>query len=430
MNLNRIIVVLVVLITGIFVAAAGSLAAKSDRCSPWPACKDDGDDPPPPPPPAECNDPSPSFVYIKPGGRHSDDVAYLASADGCTHNELPGIKGGSVHMTDALLDGSVHGVIIWDEDSNGQNVDQLRRADFTVNSAGHLTALNIDPDSLDLGDPGVPDGDYLGYFFPDVWGSSTHDELYLVMNRIHGHVNGGGSTSLWIYDLNDLSDKRELFRSVDSSDGWISNWSCPADTIHPQAVAGCYRPETPKWNPTGTAIYIQDTLHAADIPEITSNWEATLRLQITRGGLLSSWGVSAPQIVFTGTPTETASGPGGLAAMPRPGETGFGDLIFQDRTPRGILNVETCVAKFTPPVNDPDPAIAADLWLDCLVDNDPYTGSAFNMGDAGRGSWLSSNEILHTIREQRRLVSIYKTNIHTGVSTKLIDDAEGPDTGN
>jgi hypothetical protein len=293
--------------------------------------------------------------------------------------------------------------------------------------------LNIDPDPLNLGDPGVPDGDNLGYFFPDVWGSSTHDELYLVMNRNHGHVNGGGSTSLWIYNLNNLLDKRELFLSVNSSDGWISNWTCPEGATHPEAFAGCYRPETPKWNPTGTAIYIQDTLHAVDIPEITSNWEAVLRLQITRGEpqtSISSWAVSEPQIVFTGTPTETTSGPGGLAAMPRPGETGFGDLIFEDRTPRGMLDVEMCVTLFTPPVNDPDPAIAADLWLNCLVDNDPYTGSPFNLGNAGRGSWLSSNEILHTIREKTRLVSIYKTNIHTGVLTKLIDDAEGPDSGN
>ena len=41
MNLNRIIVMLVVLITGIFVASTGSFAGKPPKCSPWPECKDD-----------------------------------------------------------------------------------------------------------------------------------------------------------------------------------------------------------------------------------------------------------------------------------------------------------------------------------------------------------------------------------------------------
>ena len=114
MDLNRIIVVLVVLITGIFFAAAGSFAEKPDKCSPWPACNDDSD---PPSPPPECDDPSPSFAYIKRGGKQSaDKTTYLASVDGCNHIPLPGVKGNNVHMTDILSDGSVNGVVIWDED--------------------------------------------------------------------------------------------------------------------------------------------------------------------------------------------------------------------------------------------------------------------------------------------------------------------------
>jgi hypothetical protein len=191
-----------------------------------------------------------------------------------------------------------------------------------------------------------------------------------------------------------------------------------------------------KWNPTGTAIYIQDTLHATNIPEISSNWNAALRLQITRGGSLSSWGISDPQIVYTGTENENAGNPGGVGAVPGRGAPGFGDLIFEyvsfttDPTQIGMLDVETCVTLFTPPPSDPDPEIAANLWLNCLVDADPYTGQQFNVGDAKIGSWLSSSEMLYQIREKRRLVSIYKANIHTGVSTRLIEDAENPDAGN
>ena len=121
--------------------------------------------------------------------------------------------------------------------------------------------------------------------------------------------------------------------------------------------------------------------------------------------------------------------------MPRPGLAGIDDLIFQHRSPPGILDVNACVSLFAPPIDD----LRADLWLDCLVDQDPVTLSLFNVGGAGMGSWQSSNEILHerrenvtlrNKREKRRLYNIYRTNIYDGVSTKLIEDARDPDTGN
>jgi hypothetical protein len=115
--------------------------------------------------------------------------------------------------------------------------------------------------------------------------------------------------------------------------------------------------------------------------------------------------------------------------MPGRGATGVGDLISQTGGPKGILDVEKCVTLFTPPISDPDPSFDADFWLNCLVDNDPYTGSSFNVGGTSGHSWLSSNEFFYNVREKRHK-SIYKTNIHTGVSTKLIDDAENPDSGN
>ena len=422
MNLNRLIVVLVVLITGIFVVASDSYAGKPDKCSPWPECKDGGEPPPPPPPPAECNDPSPSFTYSKEIKRRGPSAMYIASKDNCIHSFIISDTGPtSTHMTvPSTVDGSVNGVFIWKEDPGDLNVEQLRRADFSVNAAGELTLWPIDDDPLDLGDPVVPDGDTLHYSSFDIWGDSDHDELYLVVTRVQGDTSGGGSHSLRIYNLNDLSDKRELYLSEDYPGGYTSNWSCPEDTAHPQAVAGCYRASTPKWNPTGTAIYIQDELQSSYTPEISSDWGAALRLRIERGGPISSWGVSGPQIVYTGTTTDTTESPSGSYAMPRSGLTGFTDLIFQHAIPRGMLDVEACVTLFTPSVSDPDPDIAADLWVNCLVDTDPFGEGQFDTGDArGIYLWLSPTEIAHHVREKR--VHIYKTNMYTGESTKLVD---------
>jgi hypothetical protein len=136
---------------------------------------------------------------------------YIASKDNCIHTLLPGLENGFTHMTDPSPedDGSVNGVIIWTEDPGNLGLYQLRRADFSVNAAGALTGPTIDPDPLDLDDPGVPDGDFLGYGV-DIWGNGNHDELYLVMTRGHGDTNGGGSTSLWVYNLNNLLDQHEL----------------------------------------------------------------------------------------------------------------------------------------------------------------------------------------------------------------------------
>jgi hypothetical protein len=105
---------------------------------------------------------------------------------------------------------------------------------------------------------------------------------------------------------------------------------------------------------------------------------------------------------------------------------GFTDLIYEfvhsttDNAQVGLLDVDYCVSQFTPPISNPDPDIPPDLWLDCLVTADPYTGVPFNIGDAtGMSSWLSPTEILRYVRDKGS--HIYKTDIYTGVSTKLVD---------
>jgi len=303
-----------------------------------------------------------------------------------------------------------------------------------------LTQLIVDPDPLDLGDPGVPEG-HSFWYQSDLWGSGTHNELYLVTKRQHSNLDSGGAHSLWIYNLNDLpSDTLKIYESVDFPGGWTSeDWLCDPDETHPEVVAGCYRPETVQWSPTGDAIYVQDMLREVYLPTSTSNWEAALRLNITRGvpsDPISTWGISAPEIVYAGSATETSGRPAGISAMPRPGLAGIDDLIFQHRSPPGILDVNACVSLFaTLSIEDLQP----DLWLDCLEDRDPVTNSLFDVGGAGMGSWQSSHEILHergenvtlrNKRERRQLISIYRTNIYDGVSTKLIEDARYPDTGN
>jgi hypothetical protein len=153
-------------------------------------------------------------------------------------------------------------------------------------------------------------------------------------------------------------------------------------------------------------------------------------LQISRGGPISSWGVSDPQIVYTGSESETAGEPKGRAAMPGRDALGYTDLIFvdpyltPDSPPVALLDVDYCVDLFTPSISNPDPEIPPDLWLDCLVAADPFTGVTFDIGDAGRASdWLSPNEILRYVRDNKG-THLYKTNIHTGISTKLVDKVQ------
>ncbi len=80
MNTNRLALSLlpaVILATSamLLLTASTAYAGKPDKCSPWPACKDDGGDPPPPDPdPGSI--PDPQVVYRQGGG------IYLADRDG------------------------------------------------------------------------------------------------------------------------------------------------------------------------------------------------------------------------------------------------------------------------------------------------------------------------------------------------------------
>ena len=191
----------------------------------------------------------------------------------------------------------------------------------------------------------------------------------------------------------------------------------------------------------GTALYIQDTLYSGgadpQIPEAgAERWNGAVRLRITRLGSIDSWFISPPEIVYTGATTDTGNEPGELAARPRPegfvcttGSDHCDLILVTDNsnlttTRRIMLDVEQCISAF-----NPAPAIAPDFWSDCLVTEDPFTGDPFNLGDAGTGSWQSPDHVLDVVREKRHKTSVFRTNIHDGVSTKLVDNAESPDGG-
>jgi hypothetical protein len=84
-----------------------------------------------------------------------------------------------------------------------------------------------------------------------------------------------------------------------------------------------------------------------------------------------------------------------------------------------MLDVEYCVSLFNTGV-----APTADLWVNCL-------SPSFDTGDAWwAGSWQSADYFLHTLSDGRKgKKSIFRTSILDGVSTKLVDEADAPDSG-
>ena len=138
MDLNRILVVSLVLITGIFLTTAGSFAGKPekpDKCSPWPECKDDGGDPPPPPV-ESCADASgifPSFAYttrINDGkrGSHSGTNVHLANSDG-TCSIIIYTQNDRERLVPNYRQIGNHGRIVWSQSGLGNEVLGRRHPD-------------------------------------------------------------------------------------------------------------------------------------------------------------------------------------------------------------------------------------------------------------------------------------------------------------
>jgi hypothetical protein len=386
MNLNRTIVVLVVLITGIFVASTDSFAGKNKPCSPWPACKDDGGDPPPPPPPppSGCDDIFPGFVYTTGGTRKNPAETRLASSDACrTESFGVGEARGPMHMT---ADRS-KGVIVWVEDPSPANQKIVRRLDFTVDADGNLqpgqpvTILPL------AGEEPLP-GDYLYYEVGDVWGDATHDSLYITVLRVDNFNPGTdtetGARNGSIYDLNTLSNVNDspavhtIFDNFYLDDGTpeLSGWLDAGDPAtlpdcyavpYPQYVPTCYYVQSMRFNPSGTYLYLENGL-GQEYGKEGELWHTLKRVKIDDmavGLPIADWDLSGPELVYTtdlayripGTPT------GGL---PRPGTDPYERPDPEIVAGGGqFLNADQCAAVYAPWANG-ETLLPVDSWQACI----------------------------------------------------------------
>lgn len=197
---------------------------------------------------------------------------HLASTDGCRSEPIaivPEFRAKAFHMT---ADGS-KGVILWSEDIENQYI--VRRLDFTVDFTKDPNGvLNPQPPVTILPLPGeeADPEDYLFYFSIDIWGDANHDSLYVTMLRQRSFNSvpnaGEGTRVALIYDLNDLidvtafsdaPDVREIYN--EGSGDWQDADELDCSSVDfPQFVPTCYRPQTIRFNPSGTRLYIHDNI--------------------------------------------------------------------------------------------------------------------------------------------------------------------------
>ncbi len=449
MNLNRIIVILVVLIAGIFIAATESNAGKPDkpdRCSPWPSCKDDGGDPPPPPPPTGCTNTFPGFVYTTGGTRKTPAETRLVSSDGCWTESLGGgdMGGGRMHMT---ADRS-KGVLVWVENPGGTNQNIVRRLDFTVDASGNVDAeqpVTI----LPLAGEEAKPGDNLHYEVGDVWGDANHDSLYITVKRMDSYnsdPNAGASTRVGlIYDLfkwtnvNDSPAVHKFFDQFIPSDGppeypsWLdaggpSDPSDPPDCYsvpYPQFVPTCYvLGYRMTFNASGTRLYLERNLKS-ELRSAGEVYRGVMRINtedMAAGFALADWDLAGPELVF-------ASKAGSEGLLPRPG-TGID--LYKRPDPEIIasgelfLDADQCADDYDQFAGgNVEPQ--SSLWQGCIVD-DLVGHTGFSNGQV----WESANTYLFDRNAKRGRFEIYRmyiTGDFVGVEELLIENGQSMDTG-
>ena len=434
MDPKKLIALSVVLVAGFIAATADSFAAKPDKCSPWPACKDDGGEPPPPPPPPPptgCVDSFPGFLYEVEATRKAPAELHLASSDGC-RSELIAIvrdfRGSAFHMT---ADGS-KGVILWSEDIENQYI--VRRLDFTVNNSGVL-ALGQPVTVLPLaGEEALP-GDFLFLRSIDIWGDAAHDSLYLTIRQRHvfnsGPNAGTGTRVALIYDLNDLTDSNALpdVREIYNEDagGWQDATGLDCSSLpYPQFVPTCYGLQGLRFNPSGTRLYMGDDNF--DTPD-GQRWSAALRIRIDMGGglPLAKWTLTGPELVFAGP--ESSGTPNQWAMTARPSNDPS-QLPETEYIAAGgdFLNADQCATDYAFYASGNSEA-PFDLWLAC-VDT-----TVFAAGTGGN-SWQTPEALLghgratsHHHTWQNNIYRIYVSGALAGTNQLLIENGRDPDTG-
>ncbi len=340
-----------------------------------------------------------------------------------------------MHMT---ADGS-RGVILWTEDPGNTGHDLVQRQDFTVDANGDLI-LEGDPVTL-LPLPGeeVPPEDSLTYRSMDIWGDATHDSLYLAIYRRH-FVNSVDETivEVLIYNLNDMTDVREIYLTAQNA----GEWDCPDASVapFPQFVPTCHGPAGLRFNPSGTRLYIRGENCC-----IGSIGHLLLRIHIDRvdamgvNRALTDWTFSAPELVYA----ETDISVGMLARpdndpslLPSPEFLAIRYLdssIPSNGASNGIgaiLNADQCAADYAPYADGSSEA-PFDLWRGCLDGNTFF--AAFN--GSGGDSWQTPDALLAS-RQNRSfdplrndLYRLYVAGPLAGTEQLLFENAGGADTG-
>jgi hypothetical protein len=382
---------------------------------------------PPPPPPEECTDDFPGFSYEVEATRRAPAEIWLSSTDGCRTERIAVqpegglLRGGPFHMT---ADRS-KGLLIWTERILAE-FDRyiVWRQDFTEDSNGDWKLEGLPVQLLPLPEEEVlPEEAYLDYAQNDIWGDATHDALYLVTTRLYmDNVDSPEAIEeLLIFNLNDMTDVREIFRSAQAA----GEWTCP-DPDYPQFVPTCYRPQTVRFNPSGTRLYISDSLDDTQ----DERWNGTIRINIDRfdGTVneqpLAKWRFSGPELISTG-------GGGGLLARPaadryeeppqelipiRDGLTG----LFQD--------ADQCALDYAH-FADGTVLLTTDFWRACLDDESVWNLSSYLHG--GGDSWQSPDSLLFSLLGKRHydIYRRYITGELAGTEQLLVENARGADTG-
>jgi hypothetical protein len=455
MNLNRIIVVLVVLVVGIFIAAKDSFAGKDKPCSPWPTCKDGGGDPPPPPP--ECDDTFPGFVYGRPNSRKDPGELHLASSDVCRDELL--VIGGPQSAAMSMTADRSKGVLLWVENLGNTVQRIVRRMDFTVDASGNLTVE--DPVTILplAGEEALP-GDQLYLLVRDVWGDATHDSLYLALLRNRqfnsGPYAGNYMEDLLIYDLNALTDisavppppapdVRTIFNELGAIGKSAETWDWPdaagsmslaeCDSApYPQFSPTCYEASVLTFNSSGTRLYIAGGLQGELQDSDVESWNATMRIDIdkkTVGPDLADWIIGGPEMVAA-VDFRGSGGPEGLG--PRPGVNRY-ELPDPETDPEIIaakdifINADLCAAEYAQYANG-NTSLPDTHWELCL-DTSLVGHTGFSNGQA----WESSDSYLFDRLGQQGpagrgyIYRIYVTGPNAGTEELLIENARGLDTG-
>jgi hypothetical protein len=442
MNLNRTIVVLVVLITGIFVAPTDSIAGKPDRCSPWPACKDDGGDPPPP---TGCTDTFPGFAYVQQETRKNPEAIRLSSSDGCRTEFLAVAPGWSMKMH--MTEDRSKGVVVWAEDSDNSQQRIVRRLDFTVDEFGNFWAgdpITILPIA---GEEALP-GEDLYLTVRDVWGDANHDLLYMAVTRSRSFNSGtnAGKTmaEALIYNLNDLTDNsalpvpgvRTIHRTLKASDGTkeSSDWLDAGDpstlpdcynVLHPQFVPTCYSADLMTFNASGKHLYLASGLDG-DLQDSGHYWGGAMRMKIddmAAGLAPADWDLGGPELVYA--TDDTLNGPPRPRPRPdtAPNETSPPETV---EAARRFLHADLCVEEFAIYTGG-NSLPQSSLWQGCIVD-----GLITHDGSGDVGVWESADTYLFTRRAnggREHLYRFYITGQSAGTEELLIERVWGVDTG-